>query len=746
MNNEAELISLNGGEIYLTEDENDAFIVKKGEVLIYAVPLTDNMPGRRSYICSAREGEVIPAFSFRDIEYCQWRFGLVAYENAVVRRIPLGATKRLKTAFAQKAQLKNIEKEGFQGAIVDRYRLNTVTEDSFIIRTVNKQNEASDSIEELIREVTGRKSRRTKQKEKKKENSRPEATFGKSFVLKEIFSACKRNVGAKSFFVYALSVIITALLSVFLPLGARSLVDTKDIFAQNEIFIYAPVMLVSVGVALAFSFIRNTSVVNIADNTACFFQKKVYERLFTFSESFFRKYDSSVLAGRLMRTGVSVYLLMSAVLLAVSALTALLFSLGTALFFSVRLTLMGGVLLTVFSALSVFLGMLLHKSEGRLAPKRQKNASFMHQLIGGITKIRMAGVEDTMLLEYLRGFSDTLLSEEKRDGVSVVSGILKTLYGSFCTALLLVIVHFSNTVPSQGELTGFLVAFSLALAFSVQLTDALLSIRNELPFLRLIEPFFEKEEKKEEEKEGLESFTGEIALENVSFSYEGDDFNTIDGVNIKIRAGEYVGIAGVSGSGKSTLMKLLSGLESPTDGRVYFDGKDIEAIRKSDIRKSTGIVLQNGGLISGSVLENITAACPGTALQEVKGISELLGLSEDIKAMPMGYHTLLSEDSDTVSGGFVQKLLIARALVPSPSALFLDEATSALDNISQDRICSALAGLPVTRVVIAQRLSTLKRCDRIIVLSDGRVADEGGYDELMSRSSLFMALAERQLD
>lgn len=208
----------------------------------------------------------------------------------------------------------------------------------------------------------------------------------------------------------------------------------------------------------------------------------------------------------------------------------------------------------------------------------------------------------------------------------------------------------------------------------------------------------------------------------------------------------YLALVGASGSGKSTLMKLLSGLESPTDGRVYFDGKDIEAIRKSDIRKSTGIVLQNGGLISGSVLENITAACPGTALQEVKGISELLGLSEDIKAMPMGYHTLLSEDSDTVSGGFVQKLLIARALVPSPSALFLDEATSALDNISQEKICSALDSLPVTKVVIAHRLSTLKRCDRIILLENGQIADEGSFDELMSRSSLFMALAERQLD
>lgn len=238
---------------------------------------------------------------------------------------------------------------------------------------------------------------------------------------------------------------------------------------------------------------------------------------------------------------------------------------------------------------------------------------------------------------------------------------------------------------------------------------------------------------------------GRVELRDISFGYSTLEKPLVQGLSFRLNSGSSVAFVGPSGCGKSTLMKLLLGFESPVSGKIYYDGKDIESLDKRELRKKFGVVLQDGKLISGSIFENITITAPRATVKDVNAVAEAVGLKDDIDRMPMGLHTVLSEDCGTISGGQQQRILIARAIISKPSILFFDEATSALDNITQAMVCSSLEKLNATRIVIAHRLSTIMKCDRIIVLDGGKIAEQGTFDELMAANGLFSNLASRQI-
>src|SRR5262249_53888428 len=196
--------------------------------------------------------------------------------------------------------------------------------------------------------------------------------------------------------------------------------------------------------------------------------------------------------------------------------------------------------------------------------------------------------------------------------------------------------------------------------------------------------------------------------------------------------------------GKSTLFRLLLGFEKPESGIVFFDGKAIETLDVGTMRRQMGVVLQNGRLRWGTIYENI---CGGIQLplEQAWDAARLAGLEDDIKAMPMGMHTMVAEGASTLSGGQRQRLMIARAVARRPRILLLDEATSALDNQSQAIVSAALGRLNVTRIVIAHRLSTVREADRIVVLVDGKMVQTGTFAELSAVPGVFADFARRQL-
>jgi ATP-binding cassette subfamily C protein len=215
-------------------------------------------------------------------------------------------------------------------------------------------------------------------------------------------------------------------------------------------------------------------------------------------------------------------------------------------------------------------------------------------------------------------------------------------------------------------------------------------------------------------------------------------------LSLRIRPGEYVALVGGSGSGKSTLLRLLLGFEKPESGSVFYDGHDLTSLDIREVRQQLGVVLQSSKLMPTDIYRNIIGS-RNLTVNDAWEAARMAGLDRDIKNMPMGMHTVVSEGGGTFSGGQRQRLMIARALVNKPRIIFFDEATSALDNETQRVVTQSMDSMQATRIVIAHRLSTIINADRIFVLHLGELVQSGSYAELMSEGGLFAELAKRQL-
>lgn len=278
----------------------------------------------------------------------------------------------------------------------------------------------------------------------------------------------------------------------------------------------------------------------------------------------------------------------------------------------------------------------------------------------------------------------------------------------------------------------------------MSLASIALTVANIKPVYEMIKPILDALPEVSEGKRVIERLSGGIELNNVSFRYNDDMPPVVDNLSLKIHPGQYVALVGATGCGKSTLMRLMLGFETPQKGAIYYDGKDLSTIDLKSLRRRIGVVMQNGKLFSGDVFSNITISAPWLTLNDAWEAAELAGIADDIRRMPMGMNTIISEGSGGVSGGQRQRLLIARAIAPKPKILMFDEATSALDNLTQKRVSESLDKLKCTRIVIAHRLSTIRRCDRILYLEGGKIIEDGNYDELIAKNGKFAELVARQ--
>lgn len=568
----------------------------------------------------------------------------------------------------------------------------------------------------------------------------------KKLTKKDLLTFCKKSITSRDIIPAAVFALVCAIIGVLLPTLNQMIYD--DYIPLGHTGNLAQMCLVMLSFMIGnvfFSIVKNLFDFRVTSRVGNDLQNAVYHRLFHLPESFFRDYDSADLGRRVMNVGsVATKVANATVITGMSALFSLVYLIRMCSY-SGKLSWIGLGMYLIYTLLVVWITSMTHKREAAIEEAAGESSSKLYQYLNGVDKIRMAGVEDRALLSYMQPYSRQQSEEIKVNRLVSAKEAISCVISSVFSMVLYLIIVKSRIDLSVGAFVAFNTAFGAFTGALGSLVTELLGLYQEKELVTRFWPIFEAVPEDDETKEVPGEMTGAIALEHVSFAYEQGGKNILNDLSLHIKPGEYVGIVGSSGCGKSTLLKLLLGFETPQSGIVMVDGKDLRSMDKGAYRRQLGVVLQNGKLISGSIYENITITAPHVGMSRVNEVIDQVGLRRDISQMPMGIHTMLSENCNTISGGQQQRILIARAIVGNPKILVFDEATSALDNITQAAVSSNLDKMHVTRIVVAHRLSTIKNCDRILVLRDGSVAEEGNYASLMARKGLFYALASRQI-
>ena len=391
------------------------------------------------------------------------------------------------------------------------------------------------------------------------------------------------------------------------------------------------------------------------------------------------------------------------------------------------------------SLVTTFWQMSINKKRMELS---SKESGMSYALITGIQKIRLSGSEKRAFARWANLYSQQVKVAYDQPFFLKANPAFSTII-SLAGTLVMYSVAVKSGV-SVADYYAFNAAYGMVSGAFMSLAGIATVVASIKPVLEMAKPLLETVPEVSEGKHVIERLSGNIEINNISFRYNENMPLVVDNLSLKIRSGEYVAIVGATGCGKSTLMRLMLGFEKPMRGSVYYDGRDLESIDLKSLRRKTGVVMQHGKLFAGDIFSNITISAPQLTMDDAWEAAEMAGIAEDIRRMPMGMHTIISEGAGGISGGQRQRLMIARAIAPRPKILMLDEATSALDNITQKIVSDSLDRLRCTRIVIAHRLSTIRQCDRIIFIEKGRIAEEGTYDELIAKNGKFAELVERQ--
>lgn len=465
-------------------------------------------------------------------------------------------------------------------------------------------------------------------------------------------------------------------------------------------------------------------------------------RVLSLPADFFKKYSSGELSSRSQHINSLCNMIISTVLSA--GLTSVfslvyisqIFVYAPALVVPALLIIVATVL---FSLVSTLVQMRISKRQMELA---SKESGMSYALISGVQKIKLAGAEKRAFARW-----GNLYAKEAE--LSYNPPLFIKLNTVITTVITLTgtLIMYCAAVKSQvsvADYYAFNTAYGMVSGAFTSFVGIALTLAQIKPIMDMAKPILETVPEVSEGKQMITRLSGGVELNNVSFRYNANMPLVLDNISLKIRPGQYVAIVGATGSGKSTLMRLMLGFETPDKGAVYYDGKDLSTLDLKSLRKKIGVVMQDGKLFQGDIYSNIVISAPWLTLDDAWEAAELAGIAEDIRRMPMGMQTVISEGTGGVSGGQRQRLMIARAIAPKPKILMFDEATSALDNLTQKKVSDSLDSLQCTRVVIAHRLSTIRQCDRIIVLDKGNIIEDGNYEELIKKNGYFAELVSRQ--
>lgn len=572
--------------------------------------------------------------------------------------------------------------------------------------------------------------------------------FYKPFPLKKIGlgSVAKyiaETLSAADFALIALATLALSLIGMLSPKLNNILFAAVLPSGSVRLLLSIAVFTVSVSVSsLLISATKEMITARINTKMSVSVQAAAMMRIMSLPADFFKGYGSGDLSSRAAHISSLCNMLVSAVL--TTGLTSAFSLIYISQIFIYAPVLVAPaiavILATVaFSLISSFAQMRISKKQMELSAKE---SGMSYALISGIQKIKLAGAEKRAFARWGNLYAQNAKLTYNPPAFIKLNSVI-----SLAISLIGNIVMYAAAVKSGvsvADYYAFGTAYGMVSGAFMSLAGMALTVAQIKPILETVQPFFNTVPEISEGKEVITRLSGGIELTNVSFRYNENMPLILDNMSLKIRPGQYVAIVGKTGCGKSTLMRLLLGFEKPQKGAVYYDGRDIERIDLKSLRRRIGVVMQNGKLFSGDIYSNIVISAPWLTQSDAWDAAEKAGIAEDIRRMPMGMNTIISEGSGGISGGQRQRLMIARAIAPKPKILMLDEATSALDNLTQKRVSESLDSLKCTRIVIAHRLSTIKQCDRILVLDGGKITEDGTYDELIAQNGVFAELVERQ--
>ena len=536
------------------------------------------------------------------------------------------------------------------------------------------------------------------------------------------------------------------LMAMLVPIATGWIIDvTIPAHQISQLYAIALALLIATFATFSFKVSEDIALLRFEGRLAEILQPAILDRMLRMPNTFFRRYSAGDLAER-VKAIESIETRLSEGLLS-SLFGGILSILNFVLLFviSPKAATIAALLVALFIAVFLFTArkqkgfwLRIHRLEGQLA-------SMILQMVNGMQRVRLAGAEDRMFIRW------GTLSMKFRDvlnhcyGSEMRFGVFSKVFQILCfVALFAVLAPIARDGLSTGRFLAFIAALTMVLTGLMEMAKTVISSMEVVPTFERLHPLLDAVPENDSERAHPGALTGRVEIHELTFRYgEGLPW-VLHGLSMRIQVGQSIAIVGPSGCGKSTLFRLILGFERASSGSIYFDGKDLAGLDLREVRHQIGVVLQNDQLMEASLYQNIRGD-KDISMDEAWRAARMCGIAKDIEAMPLGMHTVVSARGSDLSGGQVQRLLIARALAARPRILLLDEATSALDNHTQAVVTEGLDRMRVTRITIAHRLSTVKNADHIFVMDDGRVVEDGTYQELMDQRGFFAELVHRQL-
>ncbi|MEU9113746.1 NHLP bacteriocin export ABC transporter permease/ATPase subunit [Streptomyces sp. NPDC048483] len=544
----------------------------------------------------------------------------------------------------------------------------------------------------------------------------------------------------------ALSGLVTVGIGALVPLATGKVLGEYVPAAERSLIVQVSLAVIITGiVSAAFMLLQNLTVLRMEGRIESALQPAVWDRLLRLPTKFFTERSTGELASAAMGISAIRRVLSGVGPVAVQSVTVGVMNLVLLLLFSVPLALAAIGMLIVIGAVFLAMGLWELRWQRRLIKLSNKLNNQAFQTLRGLPKLRVAAAESFAYAAWAREFARSRELQQKAGRIKNLTTVLNAVYLPLCALTMFMLL----AGPARGSMSAasfltFNTAMTMLLTSVTQITGAFVSAAAALPMFEQIKPVLDETPEVRGASAQPGTLTGGIEAKKLSFRYTDDGPLVLDDVSLQVGPGEFVAVVGPSGCGKSTLLRLLIGFDKPTSGSVLYDGQDLSALDQAAVRRQCGVVLQNAQPLTGSILDCICGAEAFTQ-EEAMAAAEMAGLAEDIKRMPMGLHTMIS-GGGAISGGQRQRLMIAQALIRRPRILFFDEATSALDNETQRIVIDSTRKLSASRLVIAHRLSTVMDADRVIVMADGRVVEQGAPADLLADTGGHLhELVRRQL-